>query len=630
LENLAQAPCQEALPSERAISREEVELLWRTLEQLPETYRLPLVLFYREHQSIETVARNLDLSEEAVRQRLSRARKLLQEEVQVFVETSLSRTSPGKTFTLGVIAALPLAATSAKAASGVALAKGVAGAKGLLLLPLVSGLASMLGSVALSWKFAADEAQTSGERRFLRRVGPGQLLLLLVLLPLVGIATVLSLSGTIGMTWLAVAIFALLILVLIINSVFLLPWMVRRQIQIRMEEGGWPSAPADVQNGTEHTVALRKACKQSLPGLIMLASCVFFLPWKKNWLGCAAYLGLPAMITLWHARKLYRQFRGQPPPNSLWKQRFAKRPLLAGAAGVFLIFLVCIVLSNFGVRYLGWLDTGTMPEMPLVPTPTRQLLLGLLVAAVVSALVAVAARRLPLALAGLGGKLRLPFLEQILAITQRPNALLENTYKPLFEQLKLPPGCARRLKDLLLKRAMLGSHAGMPLMNPRLDPEKRASVLRDLQAEKDACTARIRELLGEGFAVFQEYERGIMDRMLLDQLTRKTNHTAEALNDDQRGRLLQARLEARLNFPWTSDLARQNRDGRLSEAFTSSSLESYTREQSEFDRQFLEQARQLLSPEQLTLVEKLQTQQRESQINLFRTGLKLFGNAASC
>ena len=68
--------------------------------------------------------------------------------------------------------------------------------------------------------------------------------------------------------------------------------MVRRQIQIRMEEGGWPPAPANLQNGTEHTVALRKACKQSLPGLIMLAACIFFLPWKKNWLGCLAYLGV--------------------------------------------------------------------------------------------------------------------------------------------------------------------------------------------------------------------------------------------------------------------------------------------------------------------------------------------------
>jgi len=630
LESLAQAPCPEPLPPDRAISREEAEILWRTLEQLPETYRLPLVLFYREHQSVELVARNLDLSEEAARQRLSRGRKLLQEEVQAFVEAALSRTSPGKAFTMGVIAALPLAATSAKAASGVAVAKGAVGAKGLFLLPLVSGWASMLGSVALSWKFRADEAQTPGERRFLRRVGRGQVLLLLVLLALVAVPTALSLPVGTGLVWLPVALFALIVLAVFINSAFLLPWVVRRQIQIRMEEGGWPPAPAVLQKGTEPAVALRKACKQSLPLLVMLAGCVFFLPWKKNWLGCAAYLGVPTMFTLWQARTLYRQFRGKLRPSSLSTKMIAKRPLLAGAVTAFLGLLFCIVLSNLFVRYLAWLNTGTMPELPLVPTPTRQLLLGLLVAAVVFALIAVAARRLPLALAGLGGKFRLPFLEQILAIAKGPTALIENTFKPLFEQLKLEPERARQVKDLLLKRATLGRDAGTPLMNPRLDPEKRASLLRDLQADKDACTARIRELLGEGFAVFQEFEKGIMDRMLLEQFTRKTNHTAQALNEDQRARLLEARVEARRRYPWTSDLTRQHQDARLSEVFTPSSVASYIREQSEFDRQFLEQVRQLLSQEQLALFEKLQTQQRESQTNLFKMGIKLFGNTASC
>jgi RNA polymerase sigma factor (sigma-70 family) len=630
LENLAQAPCPEPLPPERAISREEGELLWRTLEQLPETYRLPLVLFYREHQSVEMVARNLDLSEAAARQRLSRARKLLQEEVQAFVETALSRTSPGKAFTLGVIAALPLTATSAKAASGVVVAKGAAGAKGVFLLPLVSGLAAMLGSVALSWKFAADEAQSPDERKFLRRVGRGQVLLLLVLLVLVAVPTGLSLSGGKGLAWLPVALFALVILAVFINSIFLLPWMVSRQVQLRMDEGGWPPAPTDVQQGTEHTVALRKACKQSLPSLVMLAGCIFFLPWKKNWLGSAAYVGVFTMPALWYARRLYWQFRGQHRPSSLWKKMFAKHPMLAGAAGVFLCFLICIVLSNLGVRYLAWLNTGTFPDLPLVPTPMGHLLLGLLVAVVVFAMVAVAARRLPLALIGLAGKLRMPFLEQILAIAQGPSALLENTYKPLFEQLKLEPARRRQLKDLLLKRATLGSRAGMPLMNPRLAPEKRASLLRELQADKDACTARIREILGDGFPTFQEFEQGIKDRMLLDQFTRKTNHTTQALNEAQRTRLLEARLLARRSFPWTNDLARQHQDARLSEVFTLSSVASYIREQSEFDRQFLEQVRQVLSPEQLALFQKLQTQQRESQTNLFRMGIKLFGNPASC
>jgi RNA polymerase sigma factor (sigma-70 family) len=114
----------EPLPPDQVISEEEKAILWRSLERIPEIYRKPLVLFYREHQSIEAVAQDLELSEDAVRQRLSRGRKLLQEQFLAFVAGALKQTSPGKTFTLGVIAALPLLATTAKAVTvGTALAK---------------------------------------------------------------------------------------------------------------------------------------------------------------------------------------------------------------------------------------------------------------------------------------------------------------------------------------------------------------------------------------------------------------------------------------------------------------------------------------------------------------------------
>ena len=114
----------EPLPPDQVISDEEKAILWRSLERIPEIYREPLVLFYREHQSIEAVAQDLGLSEDAVKQRLSRGRKLLQEQFLAFVAGALKQTSPGKTFTLGVMAALPLLATTAKAATvGTALAK---------------------------------------------------------------------------------------------------------------------------------------------------------------------------------------------------------------------------------------------------------------------------------------------------------------------------------------------------------------------------------------------------------------------------------------------------------------------------------------------------------------------------
>src|SRR4051812_14882630 len=131
----------EPIPAEHAISKEEAAILWRSLERLPESYREPLILFYREGESVERVASELELSEDAVKQRLSRGRKLLAEEVTAFVEGALKQSAPGKAFTLGVLAALPLMTTSAKAAAIAATAaKGSAAAK-------TAGLAGLFGGI---------------------------------------------------------------------------------------------------------------------------------------------------------------------------------------------------------------------------------------------------------------------------------------------------------------------------------------------------------------------------------------------------------------------------------------------------------------------------------------------------
>jgi len=48
-------------PVEQSIAQEEIDLVDRALESMPDTYRVPLVLFYREQQSVTRVAELLDL-----------------------------------------------------------------------------------------------------------------------------------------------------------------------------------------------------------------------------------------------------------------------------------------------------------------------------------------------------------------------------------------------------------------------------------------------------------------------------------------------------------------------------------------------------------------------------------------
>ncbi len=93
-------------PSEAAVCREENAMIWQTLEALPAEYREVLVLYYRHEKSAAQVAEMMEITPEAVRQRLSRGREMIREEVERKLETGLRNTAPGKKFTASVIAAI--------------------------------------------------------------------------------------------------------------------------------------------------------------------------------------------------------------------------------------------------------------------------------------------------------------------------------------------------------------------------------------------------------------------------------------------------------------------------------------------------------------------------------------------
>lgn len=166
LDAAAELPDEAAPAADVVVRKEEQALMWSALANVPETYREPLVLYYREHRSIEHVAVALDLTEDNVKQRLSRGRKILQEHVLSMVEGALTRSSPGRLFTAGVIAALPaMVATPAKAAGlGTAAAKGALLAKSTSLAALVAGFSGVI-SAALTLRANLDQARTPLERR---------------------------------------------------------------------------------------------------------------------------------------------------------------------------------------------------------------------------------------------------------------------------------------------------------------------------------------------------------------------------------------------------------------------------------------------------------------------------------
>lgn len=163
----------------RAMLAEEQALIWNTLEAIHETYREPLVLFYRDGQSIATIADALDITEENAKQRLSRGRKMLRDSIALLIDQTLEQTRPGKQFTAGVMSSLGagtlLKQSIAAASAGTTLAKagGTAIASGASL-GILGGLLGTAGGLVGAWLgtwIPAQMARTIEERTILERNG---------------------------------------------------------------------------------------------------------------------------------------------------------------------------------------------------------------------------------------------------------------------------------------------------------------------------------------------------------------------------------------------------------------------------------------------------------------------------
>jgi len=120
MENINDTAADESGPLESAIKKERQALVRDAIQQIPQRYREPLVLYYRRQQSIKQVALSLDLSESVVRQRLLRGRKMIKAQLSSIVEETLSTNGPKKAFTTAVMASVTAIAIKGSGAAAVA------------------------------------------------------------------------------------------------------------------------------------------------------------------------------------------------------------------------------------------------------------------------------------------------------------------------------------------------------------------------------------------------------------------------------------------------------------------------------------------------------------------------------
>ena len=146
----------------------EPSLLAQVVDALPDESREVVCLYYREGQSVAQVAKLLELREEAVRKRLSRARELLRASVLEETGKVLVRTAPGEAFCAGVMSALP---TGGPLVAGAATFKlSLMSKVSLAWLGPVGGFASAVGGVLWRHRREMRRSRDERERHDLRRL----------------------------------------------------------------------------------------------------------------------------------------------------------------------------------------------------------------------------------------------------------------------------------------------------------------------------------------------------------------------------------------------------------------------------------------------------------------------------
>ena len=232
-------------PVDLLAAAEDAHALAEALESLPDETREIVLLYYREDRSTKQVAALLDLSDEAVKKRLSRARAALREALLDRAGDFARRTAPGAAFTAAVVASLSFVAPSTAAAATMAASKaGAPAAAGLAAkvaavfggaaIGGASGGGSAVVGVVYGVRQLQREARDAEERRALKRFGAAVIAVVIAASAMFPIGWALAPRAWKG--WTQVAVFDALMVALMAMYLGWLPRIVARRLAAERRE----------------------------------------------------------------------------------------------------------------------------------------------------------------------------------------------------------------------------------------------------------------------------------------------------------------------------------------------------------------------------------------------------------
>jgi len=204
--------------------------------------------------------------------------------------------------------------------------------------------------------------------------------------------------------------------------------------------------------------------------------------------------------------------------------------------------------------------------------------------------------------------------------------MIEKNFAALFAGLQLTPEQSAAMKDLITKKMLVDAGMGMEMLSGDMDSDKRAELVKQSKADKDAISEEIKQFLGaDNYAQYQSYEKTLPDRMAMGQFQDQLASGTTALNADQNQQMMTAMTEERQAFKFTTDYNDESKfNGDFATYFTEERMNKFFTEQEQLSQRYLARAQNILSPDQLVAYQKFLANQQTMQQAAMKMAAQMF------
>ncbi|HEU0008265.1 MAG TPA: hypothetical protein VFT34_00455 [Verrucomicrobiae bacterium] len=203
-------------------------------------------------------------------------------------------------------------------------------------------------------------------------------------------------------------------------------------------------------------------------------------------------------------------------------------------------------------------------------------------------------------------------------VRSQQKSMMKTMYGSLFKELNLPAEQQKKLTELLLDAQMSGVESTGDLFKG--EDAARTNAVNTLAEKQKATQAQIKALLGdEKYTQYEDYQKTLAERMVLNQFQQESAGTQTELRDDQMQRLVDLIKEERAKIPPVFDEDPGKTAENLQKVLNTELFDKQMQWQEDLNKRVLARAGGVLTPEQLKEYGEFQ----ESQLNMQKLGMKM-------